>query len=108
MSKSLGNILTIKEVLKEWHPEVLRLFFLSSHYRSPLDYSEESLKEAKSGLDRFYATLKAVEDELKNLRNLTPSPHLPQRGKVRVGVPLLSERPPSHRILPGPIRRSHG
>jgi len=65
MSKSLGNILTIKEVLKEWHPEVLRLFFLSSHYRSPLDYSEDSLKEAKSGLDRFYSTLKAVQDELK-------------------------------------------
>jgi cysteinyl-tRNA synthetase len=65
MSKSLGNILTIKEVLKEWHPEVLRLFFLSSHYRSPLDYTEESLKEAKSGLDRFYSTLKAVQDELK-------------------------------------------
>ncbi len=65
MSKSLGNILTLKEVLREWHPEVLRLFFLSSHYRSPLDYSEESLKEAKSGLDRFYLTLKAVEDELK-------------------------------------------
>ena len=65
MSKSLGNILTIKEVLKEWHPEVLRLFFLSSHYRSPLDYSEESLKEAKAGLDRFYSTLKAVQDELE-------------------------------------------
>ena len=65
MSKSLGNILTIKEVLKEWHPEVLRLFFLSSHYRSPLDYTEESLKEAKAGLDRFYSTFKAVQDELK-------------------------------------------
>ena len=65
MSKSLGNILTIKEVLKKWHPEVLRLFFLSSHYRSPLDYTEEGLKEAKAGLDRFYSTLKAVQDELK-------------------------------------------
>ncbi len=65
MSKSLGNILTIKEVLKEWHPEVLRLFFLSSHYRSPLDYTEESLKEAKAGLNRFYSTLKAAQDEMK-------------------------------------------
>jgi cysteinyl-tRNA synthetase len=65
MSKSLGNFLTLKDVLKEWHPEVLRLFFLSSHYRSPLDYTEDSLKEAKSGLDRFYATLKAVQDEMK-------------------------------------------
>jgi cysteinyl-tRNA synthetase len=63
MSKSLGNFLTIKEVLKQWHPEVLRLFFLSSHYRSPLDYTEESLKDATSGLDRFYSTLKAVQDE---------------------------------------------
>jgi cysteinyl-tRNA synthetase len=72
MSKSLGNFLTIKEVLKEWHPEVLRLFFLSSHYRSPLDYTEESLKEAKSGLDRFYSTLKAVQDELK--KPVQPSP----------------------------------
>ena len=52
-------------MLKEWHPEVLRLFFLSSHYRSPLDYSEDSLKDAKSGLDRFYSTLKAVQDEVE-------------------------------------------
>ena len=65
MSKSLGNFLTIKDVLAKWHPEVLRLFFLSSHYRSPLDYTEESLKEAKSGLDRFYSTLKVVQDEIK-------------------------------------------
>jgi cysteinyl-tRNA synthetase len=65
MSKSLGNILTIKEILKEWHPEVLRLFFLSHHYRSPVDYSEDSLIEAKTGLDRFYTTLKAIQEELK-------------------------------------------
>ncbi|NWG01555.1 MAG: cysteine--tRNA ligase [Syntrophaceae bacterium] len=65
MSKSLGNILTIKEILKDWHPETLRLFFLSHHYRSPVDYSEESLVEAKSGLDRFYMTLNAIAEELK-------------------------------------------
>jgi cysteinyl-tRNA synthetase len=65
MSKSLGNILTIKEILKDWHPEVLRLFFLSHHYRSPVDYSEESFYEAKSGLDRFYSTLNAIREELK-------------------------------------------
>ncbi len=67
MSKSLGNILTIKEILKVWHPEVLRLFFLSHHYRSPVDYSEDSLLEAKTGLDRFYATLNAIREELKNV-----------------------------------------
>jgi cysteinyl-tRNA synthetase len=65
MSKSLGNILTIKEILKEWHPEVLRLFFLSHHYRSPVDYSEDSFIEARSGLDRFYTTLNAIQEELK-------------------------------------------
>ncbi len=65
MSKSLGNILTIKEILKEWHPEVLRLFFLSHHYRSPVDYSEDSFLEAKAGLDRFYSTLNAIQEELK-------------------------------------------
>lgn len=64
MSKSLGNILTIKEILKDWHPEVIRLFLLSHHYRSPVDFSIESLSEAKSGLDRFYTTLKAVQDEI--------------------------------------------
>jgi len=65
MSKSIGNILTIKEILKDWHPEVLRLFFLSHHYRSPVDYSEDSFLEAKSGLDRFYSTLNAIQEELK-------------------------------------------
>lgn len=65
MSKSLGNILTLKEIFKDWHPEVIRLFLLSHHYRSPVDYSVDSLSEAKSGLDRFYATLKAIQDELK-------------------------------------------
>ena len=65
MSKSLGNILTIKEILKDWHPEVLRLFFLSHHYRSPVDYSEDSFIEVKSGLDRFYSTLNAIQEEWK-------------------------------------------
>jgi len=65
MSKSLGNILTIKEILKDWHPEVLRLFFLSHHYRSPVDYSEDSFIEVKSGLDRFYSALNAIQEELK-------------------------------------------
>ena len=65
MSKSLGNILTIKEILKNWHPEVLRLFFLSHHYRSPVDYSEDSFFEAKSGLDRFYSTLNTIQEALK-------------------------------------------
>ena len=64
MSKSLGNILTLKEIFKDWQPEVIRLFLLSHHYRSPVDFSFDTLSEAKSGLDRFYTTLKAVRDEI--------------------------------------------
>jgi cysteinyl-tRNA synthetase len=85
MSKSLGNFLTIKEILKDWHPEVVRLFFLSHHYRSPVDFSENSLFDAKLGLDRFYTTLKAIQDELKKV----PSP---SAGKTQgVNASVLSE-----------------
>ena len=57
MSKSLGNFITIQEILNRHHPEALRLFLLSKHYRSPLDYSEEILRENEAALDRFYAAL---------------------------------------------------
>jgi cysteinyl-tRNA synthetase len=62
MSKSFGNILTLKEISRDWHPEAIRLFLLSSHYRSPVDFSFDSLSEVKTALDRFYATLKAIQD----------------------------------------------
>jgi cysteinyl-tRNA synthetase len=90
MSKSLGNILTIKEILKDWHPEVLRLFFLSHHYRSPVDYSEDSFNEAKSGLDRFYSTLSAIQEELKK-PVFTPSLPSPSKGEDMGGGLALIE-----------------
>jgi len=62
MSKSLGNFFTIREVLKKYHPEVVRYFLLSSHYRSPINYSEENLIEAKGGLERFYTALRPFAD----------------------------------------------
>jgi cysteinyl-tRNA synthetase len=62
MSKSLGNVFTIREILKSYHPEVLRLFMLQSHYRSPVDFSSDSLAEARMGMERFYTTLKNMED----------------------------------------------
>jgi len=65
MSKSLGNILTLKEIFKDWRPEAIRLFLLSSHYRSPVDFSFDGLSEVKSALDRFYATLEAIQKELR-------------------------------------------
>ena len=60
MSKSLGNFFTVREVLGQFHPEVIRFFILSSHYRSPLNYSLENLSEAKSSLDRLYTALRDV------------------------------------------------
>ncbi len=63
MSKSLGNFFTIKEVLKKYQPEVVRFFILSSHYRSPLNYSTDNLDEAKSALTRLYTALRDTEDD---------------------------------------------
>ena len=60
MSKSLGNILLIKEFLKAHHAEVLRLFFLSVHYRNPIDYTEKAIESAESALWRLYGTLDRI------------------------------------------------
>lgn len=60
MSKSLGNFFTIREILEKYHPEVVRFFLLSSQYRSAINYSEDSLKDAKAKLDRFYNSLSQV------------------------------------------------
>ena len=62
MSKSLGNFFTIREVLEKYHPEVVRYLLVSSHYRSPINYSEDSLREAKSALERFYNGLKGLPE----------------------------------------------
>ncbi len=61
MSKSLGNFFTIREVLKQYNAEVVRLFLASVHYRSYIDYSEQSLKEAQVKLERFYQALRGVQ-----------------------------------------------
>ena len=59
MSKSLGNFFTTREVLaKIRHPEVLRFFLLSSHYRGPMNYSPEQLEQAEAGLNRLYTALR--------------------------------------------------
>jgi len=61
MSKSLGNFLTIREMVRRFHPEAVRLFLLSRHYRTPLDYSEEALQEAQNHLHRLYRLVKDLE-----------------------------------------------
>ena len=62
MSKSLDNFITIKEALKEFPFEVIRFFLISNHYRSPLNYSEEGVLEAKNSLDRLYTCLLYTSD----------------------------------------------
>ncbi|SES77649.1 cysteinyl-tRNA synthetase [Nitrosomonas marina] len=61
MSKSLGNFFTVREVLKNYQPEVIRFFILRAHYRSPLNYSDQHLRDAKLALDRLYIALKDFE-----------------------------------------------
>lgn len=60
MSKSLGNFFTIREVLEKYDPEVVRFFILRAHYRSPLNYSDAHLDDARAGLTRLYTALKNV------------------------------------------------
>lgn len=61
MSKSLGNFFTIRDVLKKYAPEVVRFFILRAHYRSPLNYSDAHLDDAKNSLTRLYNTLGNVQ-----------------------------------------------
>ncbi|MBX9903772.1 MAG: cysteine--tRNA ligase [Burkholderiales bacterium] len=60
MSKSLGNFFTVREILKKYDPEVVRFFIIRAHYRSPLNYSDAHLDDAKQALTRLYTALKGV------------------------------------------------
>jgi cysteinyl-tRNA synthetase len=61
MSKSLGNFFTVREVLPRLRPEVLRAFLLSSHYRAPINYTDDNLRQADAALQRLYLALRDVE-----------------------------------------------
>jgi cysteinyl-tRNA synthetase len=69
MSKSLGNFLTIRDALKTYHPEVLRFFLMSKHYRSPLDFSKNAVLDVQSGLVRIYRTLQKTADLIGERRD---------------------------------------
>ena len=60
MSKSLGNFFTIRDVMADFHPETIRFFIISSHYRSPINFSDTALKESHAGLSRLYHALKSA------------------------------------------------
>ena len=69
MSKSLGNFFTVRQVLERYRPEEIRFFILSSHYRSPLNYSLENLDEARAALTRLYTALRDVTMDGAGLDN---------------------------------------
>jgi len=63
MSKSIGNIINIRDVLKEWDAETIRFFFASYHYRNPADFSEEALKSAKNAVERIRIAKRKLEEK---------------------------------------------
>ena len=71
MSKSLDNFFTVKEVLKSYSPEVIRYLLISSHYRSPINYSEQSLQQSAKALERVYTGLKGLD--IRSAKSLTNS-----------------------------------
>jgi len=73
MSKSLGNFLTIRELLEDCHPEVLRFFVVSSHYRSPIDFSTENVAVAAAGLERLYQSLDRLQRTAAGVESATSS-----------------------------------
>ncbi len=77
MSKSLGNFFTAREILEQYHPAVIRMFFLLKHYRSPINFSQERIQEAQNALERIVTTLNRIDAALANQnldeRTTTPS-----------------------------------
>lgn len=74
MSKSLGNFLLLSDILADYHPETVRLFLLSNHYRSPIDYTGEAMKNAQLGLDKIYAVLDRLKKTIRLEETVTDRP----------------------------------
>jgi cysteinyl-tRNA synthetase len=81
MSKSLGNFFTIREVLEKYDPEVVRFFILRAHYRSPLNYSDKHLDDAKASLTRLYTALRGIE-----ITDIRIDWSLPQAAKFKAAM----------------------
>jgi len=89
MSKSLGNFFTIRQVLEKYDPETLRFFILSAHYRSPIDFSDQNLNDARAGLERIYACLAAMDEVLAGK---TVSSELPAAASLPSSAAELHEK----------------
>jgi cysteinyl-tRNA synthetase len=90
MSKSLGNFFTIRDILDQYDAEIVRLFLLSTHYRSPIDFSDTNLKDARAGLDRFYTMKEGI---VKFLAETQPPTEKPEE------VIAVADRPLYNKIL---------
>ena len=64
MSKSLGNFITIEELLTDYNPQVFRFFVLSTHYRSPIDFSGDALQQSENSLKRIYKLMETIDELL--------------------------------------------
>ncbi|WXG43907.1 MAG: cysteine--tRNA ligase [Promethearchaeati archaeon SRVP18_Atabeyarchaeia-1] len=82
MSKSLGNFITIRDLLEEWDPDVFRLFVVSTHYSSPIDFSEEVLEQAEKNLARLRNTVVELERQIKSAAEDEPETGQDYRGQV--------------------------
>ncbi len=69
MSKSLGNFFTVREISEIYDLEVVRLFMLSTHYRNPINFSDEILNQSKAGLERLYNAKEKAEFTINNLED---------------------------------------
>lgn len=90
MSKSLGNFFTIRDVIAKYHPETVRFFLLSSHYRSQVNFSDIALDEAHNSLSRLYQALKLADrsedNELFNSSEMNASAYDSQSGQAFVAA----------------------
>ena len=91
MSKSLGNFVTIKQMLARHHPEALRLFLLSMHYRSPLDYSEKVVSDHEKALEGFYETLYLLR-RLEPVAEAPPKKHQKPLAEAREAIASFEAR----------------
>jgi cysteinyl-tRNA synthetase len=64
MSKSLGNFFTAREIMEKYHPAAIRMFFLLKHYRSPISFSEDRIREAQQALERIVTTMQNIDTKL--------------------------------------------
>ena len=96
MSKSLDNFFTAREVLKVYDADVIRFFFLSKHYRSPIDYNKEILEEAKTAFSRFYEVFRKYPVKMENVNNAEirmQNAEMSRKQKMENGESIMDNNP---------------